>query len=128
MRSRRAFTLVEVLATLMLMAIVLPSVMKGITLATAAADMARHRTEAAGLAQSELAQILASQSWTNGEQTGTFAPDWPDYSWSTTVGSWAGDSTGAGLQEIDLKVTWTSHSRQESITLSALAYQRTQTQ
>jgi prepilin-type N-terminal cleavage/methylation domain-containing protein len=128
MKSRRAFTLVEVLATLMLMAIVLPSVMKGITLATAAADMARHRTEAAGLAQSELAQILASQSWTNGEQTGNFAPDWPDYSWATTVSTWAGDSTGAGLQEIDLKVTWAYRSRQESVTLSALAYQRAQTQ
>jgi prepilin-type N-terminal cleavage/methylation domain-containing protein len=124
MNRRRAFTLIEVLATLMLMAIVLPSVMKGISMATAAADSARHRTEAAGLAQSQMAQILASQSWSNGNQSGTFAPDWPDYSWESSVTSWPSDSTGAGLQEIDLKVSWSVNSRPQSITLSALAYQR----
>jgi prepilin-type N-terminal cleavage/methylation domain-containing protein len=126
--NRRGFTLIEVLATLMLMAIVLPSVMKGITLAGAAADMARHRTEAAGLAQSQMAQILAAQTWENGDQSGDFAPDWPDYHWQSTVVPWTGDSTGAGLQQIDLTVTWTSRSKQNSVTLTALAYQRTQQQ
>jgi Tfp pilus assembly protein PilV len=115
---------VEVLAALMLMAIVIPAIMQGVVIAGRAADSAQHRTEAAGLAQSEMATILATESWQNGGQSGDFSPDWPAYSWKSQTGAWAGDTVGAGLQEIDLTVNWIEHGHPASLTLSTLAYTR----
>jgi general secretion pathway protein I len=121
---RRGFTLIEVLAAVMLMALVLPAVMRGISMADKAADDARHRTEAAGLAQTELAEIVATQSWQTGDQTGDFSPDWPAYSWKSAVAPWVGDTSGAGIQQIDLTVTWTSRGQVQSLNLTTLAYPR----
>jgi prepilin-type N-terminal cleavage/methylation domain-containing protein len=121
---RRGFTLIEVLATLLVMSIVIPTVMQGIAIADRAADSARRRTEASGLAQMELATILATESWQNGSQSGDFNPDWPGYQWSSQVAAWPGDTVGAGLQEIDLTVSWTVGGRKSSLTLCSLAYAR----
>jgi prepilin-type N-terminal cleavage/methylation domain-containing protein len=64
--QRKAFTLIEVLATLLLMAIVLPAVMQGVSIALASASNARQRTEAAQVAQSQLALLLATTQWNGG--------------------------------------------------------------
>ena len=123
-RSSRGFTLIEVLAALMLIAIVIPAVEQGITIAQRAGDESRHRTEAAGLAQSEMAMILATSSWQTGNQSGDFSPDWPGYTWTSQVAAWPGDTVGAGLSEIDLTVNWSSGGKQNHIILNSLAYTR----
>ena len=125
--SRQGFTLVEVLATLLLLAITLPAVMNGISLATRTAGQAERRTEAAGLGRAQLNQIVASGTWQSGNTTGNFGTDWPGYSWELTVAAWPQDTTNAGLQELDLKVLWKEHNRDASVTLSTLAYVRGQT-
>lgn len=95
-RGRKGgFTLVEVLAALLLVAIVLPVTMRGVTYATNAATAARRRNEASGLAQSKLDELLATQDWTSGSLSGDFVADgWPDYSWSAELAQW----TPNGLQ------------------------------
>lgn len=122
----RGFTLVEVLATLMLMAIVLPAVMKGIQLSQAAASSARRRTEAAGLAEGKLSEIVATAQWQGGNLSGDFGPGWPDYHWQAVVQAWPDDTTSANLQQIDLKVTWVARGHDDSLTLSTLTYVRGQ--
>ena len=57
--ARRGFTLLEVLATLVLVGIILPAVMHGISLATIAAGEAKHKVEAVSLAQTKLAELTA---------------------------------------------------------------------
>jgi len=121
---RRGFTLAEVLAALLLMSIVLPSIMYGVTLAGKVADQSRRRTEAAGLAQMEMATILANQTWQNGNQSGDFGTDWPDYSWTANAAAWPGDTEDAGIDEIDLTVTWTVGGKKNSVVLCSLAYPR----
>jgi len=124
--SRTGFTLIEVLATLLLLAIVMPSVMGGLALAEKVADRGRHKTVAAGLAQMEMHMILASQSWQNGGANGDFGTDWPGYAWQMAAASWPGDTLGAGLEEIDLKVTWGGAANPaDSITICSMAYLRT---
>ncbi len=110
--------------TLLLIAIVLPAIMQGISLATTTASLARRRTEAAGLAQSKISELLATSQWQNGAAGGDFGTDWPDYRWDETVAPWQGDTTGAGIQQIDVKVTWTASGRDDSLTVSSLAYPR----
>jgi type II secretory pathway pseudopilin PulG len=117
--------LIEVLAALVLMALVLPTVMEGITMASSLADMGRRRTEAAGLAQTYLANAVASQTWENGNLSGDCGPDWPGFSWEANVAPWPGDTAGAGLSEIDLTVTYNGNVRRKvAVTVSTLVYAR----
>jgi general secretion pathway protein I len=128
-RSRqRGFTLVEVLAALMLMAVVLPSIMRGIDAAGEAASASRRRTEAAGLAERKLNELVAGQSWQGGQMAGDFSPDAPDYQWQATVANWQLDNTSAGLQQLDVKVTWQFRNHPQSVTVSTLTYVRSQQQ
>ena len=52
------FTLVEVLATLVLMGIVIPVAMHGVSIAMSAASNARKTAEAATLAETKLNELL----------------------------------------------------------------------
>ena len=127
-RHRRGFTLIEVMATLLILGIVMPPVIGGITLATRAASIAKHHNEASQLAQDKLSEILIGNEWQNGSESGDFGSDWPGYRWASSVSNWAQDTTGAGLQQIDLTVTWTEQGREQTVTLSTIAYLRVQTQ
>src|SRR5207244_2333425 len=86
--ERRALTLIETMAALLLLAIALPVAMRGVSLATAASDSARRRSEAAALAQSKLAQIMVNQDWKRGSLSGDFAAEWSDCRWDSIVGDW----------------------------------------
>jgi prepilin-type N-terminal cleavage/methylation domain-containing protein len=121
-RRRSGFTLVEVLATLMLLALVLPALMQGLRLGGSLADETRHRSEAAGLAESKLNEIMSSGEWQQGNLSGDFGTDWPQYRWEETTDAWAQDTTGLGLQEIDITVFWTMLGREHSLMVSTLNY------
>lgn len=91
----KAFTIVEILATLTLAAIVLPVVVNGVLLCLATADHARHQARAASLAQSKLAELLATGEVYDAEMTGDFGEDMPGYAWSRTGQRLGGLAAGA---------------------------------
>jgi prepilin-type N-terminal cleavage/methylation domain-containing protein len=128
MRGRRhGFTLIEVLATIMLLAIVIPAITEGLHVATGMASSAKHRTEAAALAESKLNELVATGEWQSGQTAGDFTPDWPDYKWQATLSNWQYDNTTVGLQQLDVQVSWLYRNRQDSITVSTLVYVRADT-
>ena len=119
MRATRAFTLVEVLVSLALVALILPVVMKGISLATSAAVLARERTEAASLAESKLSEIIATGAWQDeANLSGDFSPDWPEYRWT----GMAQAREGTSLWDVQVSVQWTFRGSERSVTLSTIAY------
>jgi Tfp pilus assembly protein PilV len=126
----QGFTLIEVLVTLLFMAIAIPAIMGGISSATRIALSTKRRSEATGLAESELNQIVASGSWQSGNSSGDFSaisPDWAAYTWQSNVTPWAADTTGQGIQQIDVIVSWKGPTgNPESLTLSTLTYVRAQ--
>ena len=127
--SRGGFTLIEVLATLLLMAIALPAIMMGFSLSTKAASMARQRSEAGALAESKLNELVATGLWQSGSQAGAF-DDQPDYQWSAEVAPWSVDPRGSGtynVQQLDVKVSWNAPGGPESISVSTLVYQSNST-
>src|SRR5215213_11518039 len=104
-RRRGGFTLTEVLATLLLVAIVLPSVMQGISLATAAAGTARQRSEATALAESKLNELVATNQWQSGGLSGDFGEQgeqFAGYAWQAEVQSWVEPSA----RQLQVHVTW----------------------
>jgi general secretion pathway protein I len=118
-----AFTLVEVLAALLLVAIVVPVVMQGVSLATGAASSAKRRTEGASLAQSKMAEILATERWRGGVLSGQFDADdghnAGDYGWRAEVTPW----TEPYVKELAVHVTWDRSNVEQSVTLTTLVYE-----
>jgi general secretion pathway protein I len=125
---RRGFTLIEVLATLMLMAIAMPAIVHGIALAQKAASASRHRSEAAVLAASKLNELV----WTGNYQTetsGDFGTDWPMYTWTAETSDWTPTAVGNNvipqfyqqIEELDVTVKWGELDGQ-SYTLTTLVY------
>jgi prepilin-type N-terminal cleavage/methylation domain-containing protein len=91
------FTLVEVLASLAIVLIVLPVAMEAITLVSGTASRARRQLEAANLAASKLAEIVATNAWQNGNSSGDFSSygaSFPDYTWTSTVTQYQEATTG----------------------------------
>ena len=120
-KRRRGFTLIEVLATIVLMGIVLPVAMHGVSLCMWSAQAARQRTEAAALAEAKLNELLATADWQYGLLSGDFGEAWPEYRWNGAAAEWA-DPT---LQELSVRVTWTSRGQERDVTLTTLVYDST---
>ena len=114
---RPGLSLVEVLATLVLVAVVLPAAMHGVSLALRAASYARHAQEASMLAEAKLNEALAARDAGALGGSGDFAPDWPEYRWQCQSGNY-----GSGLQEVSLTVTWLERGVERSVTLATLIF------
>ena len=120
---RGGFTFVELLATMVLISIVMPVVMRTIGLCTQMAGQSRRQVEAACLAKTKLTELTAAQDWENGSNRGDFGTDWPGYEWTMAVANWTED---AAVRQLDLTVSWRSVGRQRKVTLSTLVYPQEQ--
>ncbi len=110
---------------MLLIAIVLPSVMSAISLATGLAGITRDRTEATTLAQLKLNDLILSGNWQTGNLAGDFGADYPRFHWSAAVSTWDAANTATfspTIQELDVSVMWTSQGKTRSVTLSTLIY------
>src|SRR3954465_14986789 len=96
----RAFTLIEVLATLVFLGIILPAAMRGVSIALAMASHARHATEAAQLAEAKLNELIATNTWST-SGSGDFGTDHPGYQWRL-----ASEQRDFGLSQITITVAW----------------------
>ena len=117
-RRGRAFTIVEVLATMTLAAIVLPPAVHGVMLCLATVEHAKDQARAASLAQSKLAEILTNEDYYDAETTGDFGENLREYTWAARVGNWQDDR----LAQVDVSVIWTRRGLQHDVTLSTLVY------
>ena len=113
---RSAFTLIEVLATLVLLGIILPVTMRGVSMALAASSHARHTAEATVLAQAKLNDLIAEGTWNQTQGSGDFAPDHPEYRWTC-----ASEQRDYGLDQVTVTVTWSERGQDRSLNLSTLA-------
>jgi len=113
---RSAFTLIEVLATLVLLGIILPVAMRGISMALAASSHARHTAEATVLAQAKLNDLLIEGTWTQSNVSGDFAPDHPEYHWVCQS-----EQRDYSLDQVTVTVTWNERGQERSLNLSTLA-------
>ena len=115
--QRAGFTLIEVLATLVLVAIVLPVAMKGISLSLGAAVYAKTSVQAAHLADAKLNELVALGQLTTGTSSGDFGSDYPDYHW--TLQAVQADDT---LIEVAIEVAWPWRGTERSVTLNTLLF------
>lgn len=119
-RGRTAFTLAEVLATLVLVGIVLPVVMQGVSIALAASSHARYLAQAASLGEAKLTELVATGDWLVASGSGDFGIEWPQYRWSCQ--NFTRDFT---TYELVLHVIWTERGEERSLDLATLAFDNT---
>lgn len=111
----------EVLAALLLVVIVLPVIMGGLSTATQIGSLTRFRAEAVGLAESKLAEVIATGDWEYGDASGVFEPEqWGEdvsrYTWELTVSDWQ-DTT---VSEVRVDVIWEQRYEEQRISLVTL--------
>jgi len=117
-RRNRAFTIIEVLATLTLAAIVLPPAIHGILLCLATAGHAAQHAQAASLAQSKLAELVVTGELYDAEMNGDFGEDLPEYTWAAQVNEWEDPR----LVQLDVAVVWIRRGQERQVVLSTLVY------
>jgi general secretion pathway protein I len=116
-QARRGFTLIEVLAALILLGIVLPVAMRGVSLSLAAASSAKHLNEASGLADQKLNEVVMTGDWSQNGLSGDFSPDHPEYHWTVQ-----NQQRDYGISEVQVKVTWTARGQERDFTATTFVY------
>jgi type II secretory pathway pseudopilin PulG len=115
-QSRSAFTFAEVLAAMVFLAILIPVVMEGLTLANRAAVVAERTAIAAQLGENRLQELLFNRLWVSAPARGDFGPDWSGYQYELIRGNWPVDR----MIQLTVRVTFEVQGRQHEIRLDTL--------
>ena len=123
-RHVSAFTLAEVLAALLFLAIVIPTAVEVLHVASLAGEVAARKSEAARVADRILNESVVTTNWSSGIQSGTVAEGILNFRWKLTTASWPQDS----MQMLTAEVTYSAQGKDYSVRLSTLANSQTTVQ
>jgi hypothetical protein len=115
-RSRSAFTFAEVLAAMVFLAILVPVVMEGLTLANRAAVVAERTAIAVQLGENRLNELLLDRLWVSAPARGDFGPNWSGYQYELIRGNWPVDR----MTQLTVRVTFEVQGRQHEVRLDTL--------
>jgi type II secretory pathway pseudopilin PulG len=87
-RACAGFTLAEVLAALLFMAIVIPVAMQGLLTASRAGSVSERKAVAARLAENKLNELIVTGQWQSAAQKGTIAEGLQSYPWRLQTAPW----------------------------------------
>ncbi len=116
-----AFTLAEVLAALVFMAIVIPVALQGLNIASRAGAVAERKREAVRVAERLLNENLVTTNLTQSAQSGVVKELDREYHWTLRTERWAMDST---MQLMSVEVTYPVQGKDYSVQLNTLAQTR----
>lgn len=115
------FTMAEVLAAMIFMAVVIPVIVEGVMVASRCGVVAERKREAAQLADRLLTEMVVTGDWHNGNQSGDFMPDYPGYTWEATMDGWTEDT----MELLTVEVTFMVRGRESEVRLSTLVSETT---
>lgn len=121
--STGGFTLAEVLAALMFMAIVIPVAVEALHIASASGEVAVRKAEAARIADNVLNESMVTTNW-NQAGTGTISEDGREFHWALHNEVWPAN---ADLQLVTAEVTFSAQGRQYAVRLCTLGNPQTST-
>jgi hypothetical protein len=120
-RHVAAFTLAEVLAAMLFLAIVIPAAVEALHVASLAGEVAARKGAAARIADRILNESLVTTNWTGGVRNGTVTEGTLDFRWKLTTQNWPQDA----LQMLTAEVTYQAQGKDFSVKLSTLASSQT---
>lgn len=119
-RSSAGFTLAEVLAALLFMAIVIPVAVEGLHIASLAGTVAQRKGDAARIAQRILNETVVTTNWDQSVQSGTVVEGLHQFNWSLHNDPWTQDPNQSAMRQLTVKVDYTAQNRNFSVTMSTL--------
>lgn len=120
-KATAGFTLAEVLAALLFMAIVIPVALEAMHVASHAGSVAVRRAEAARVAERILNENIATTNWSGGGvQAGNVSDGIYQYPWTLHNDAWTIDPNISTLRLLSVEVTYSAQGRQNSVRLSTL--------
>ena len=114
------FTLVEMLAAMLFMAIVIPVALQGLRIASRAGAVAARKGVAVQLADTKLNELIVTGQWHNSGQGGLCGPQWPGYQWTLKNEAWRGDTTLNSLRLVTVEVTYPVQGQNYNVHLSTV--------
>ena len=114
--SRRAFTLVEVLASLMLIALVVPVAMEAMAVASRAGELGQRKAAGVRVGERVLGELLVEGQLAAGASSGVAQEGPFEYPWSARVENWPEDA----LQQLTVTVTFSVRGTAQEIALATL--------
>jgi type II secretory pathway pseudopilin PulG len=120
-RGVEAFTLAEVLAALLFMAIVIPVALQGLRIASRAGEIAERKREAARVAERILNESIVTTNWSKSALTGTAYEADREYNWSLRTESWTEATTATAMQLLTVNVDYPVQGEKYTVEMSTLA-------
>lgn len=114
--SRRGFTLAEVLAALVLLAIVVPVALEGVSVASRAGVTGQRQAAAARVAERVLSEWVGTGRTETGSENGTDLQDGVTYAWRLERAPWAADP----LEEVTVRVSYEVQGQARSFEMSTI--------
>jgi hypothetical protein len=115
-----AFTLAEVLAALVFMAIVIPVALDAMHIASRAGTVAARKGEAARVAQRLLTETLVTTNWSQSVQSGTLTEGQRQFNWTMHNDPWNQDPSQNVIRQLSVEVVFTAQNRDYSVRMSTL--------
>lgn len=118
--AEAGFTLAEVLAALLFMAIVIPAAIEGLHVASLAGIVAVRKGEAARVAQRVLMENFVSTNLSQSAQSGTVTEGQRQFRWTMRSNPWTQDPNQNAIQQLTVEVFFTAQNRDYSVRMSTL--------
>lgn len=115
-RHRRAFTLIEVLAALLLMAIVIPVAMQGMSTASRAGLLGQRKAAAMRVAERMLNELLITGEMDQSSSSGTVIEGDTSYPWAMESEPWSEDT----MTQVTVRVTFSLQGSEFEVSASTL--------
>ncbi|MGA9777245.1 MAG: hypothetical protein ACLPRE_15250 [Limisphaerales bacterium] len=119
-----AFTLAEVLAAMLFLAIVIPAAVEALHVASLAGEVAARKGVAARIGDRILNESIVTTNWNVGSQNGTVAEGAEEFHWTLDNQNWPVD-TAAAMRLLTAEVTFSAQGHDYSVAMSTLASSQT---
>ncbi len=119
-RQVRGFTLAEVMAALVFMAIVIPVALEALSIASRAGEVAARKSEAALVAERILTESIITTNWDKAVQNGSVRQGIRDFRWTLRSEPWNEDPRQSNLRLLSVEVMFAAQGQDYGVKLSTL--------
>ena len=113
---RRGFTMAEVLAALLLMAIIVPVALQGVQIASRAGILGQRKAAAMRVAERVLNELIATDGLTQSTGSGTAAEGDQTYAWTMQTETWPEDA----MNVVTVRVVFNVQGNDYNVSLSSI--------
>ena len=115
----RRFSLIEILAATLVVAVVVPTVVAGLRVAMRVSEDGSRRLHAAELGSALLDEWRAAGTWSEQSEKGDFGETERGYRWELLSSTWSGNALGT-TTELDLVIFYPVQGQENQVILSTL--------